>query len=296
MSVSYLIQHVIDALTSGSLYAIYALGIAIVFSVMGLINFAHGELIMIAGFTVVLLADAPLPVALAAAVLLAIAFAMGMERIAFRPVRGASATTLLVTSFAVSYFLQNLAGVLFGNVPLGINILPVLSQAMTIGSVSVPYLSTVVITTTFITLAALSLFLSRSNVGLQLRAAAEDFTTARLLGVRANSIIALAFAISGLLAGLGALFEVAQTGIVYPTMGANALLFAFVATILGGMGSLSGAVLGGYVLGSATVVLQVVLPAEWRPFRDALIFGLVIVVLLARPQGLIGSRSRAGRV
>src|SRR5882672_3691761 len=161
MSVSYLIQSVIDALTLGSLYALYALGIAIVFSVMGLTNFAQGELIMVSGFTLFLLARAPLPLALGAAVLVPMAFAMGMERIAFRPVRGASGATLLVTSFAVSYFLQNLAGVLFGNIPFGTNTLPVGSQDLTIGSIHVSYMSAIVITTTLVTLAALSLFLSR---------------------------------------------------------------------------------------------------------------------------------------
>jgi branched-chain amino acid transport system permease protein len=129
-----------------------------------------------------------------------------------------------------------------------------------------------------------------------MRAAAEDFRMARALGVRANTVIATAFALSGLLAAVAALILVAQTGLVSPSMGLAPVLAAFIATIIGGLGSLSGAVLGGYVVGGLTVALQALLPLSLRPYRDAFVFGAVVLVLILRPQGLISSKSGTERV
>ena len=140
------------------------------------------------------------------------------------------------------------------------------------------------------------MFLTRTRIGVQMRAAAEDFRMARLLGVRANRVIATAFAISGLAAALAAFVLVAQTGTVSPTMGLSPVLVGFVAMVLGGMGSLRGAVLGGYVLGVVTVALQSYLPLEMRFYRDAFAYTVVILVLLVRPQGLVVARSTTQRV
>ncbi len=291
-----LVQDVVDALSFGSLYALLALGIALIFGVMQLINFAHGELIMVGGYALIWFAGAPLPVLVAGAVIVAVALALGMERIAFRPVRGADPATLLVTSFAVSYLLQNLAMVAFGSLPKSTNVSTALSKTVNIGSIAISRLSIAVIVATLVLLVALALFLTRTRTGTQMRAAAEDFRMARLLGVRANRVIAIAFALSGMLAGIAAVVLVAQTGTVTPTMGVSAALFAFIATILGGMGSLQGAVLGGFILGALTVLLQAVLPLELRPYRDAFTFAAVIAMLVIRPQGLIVARSRVTRV
>jgi branched-chain amino acid transport system permease protein len=133
-------------------------------------------------------------------------------------------------------------------------------------------------------------FLRRTTIGVQMRAAAENFEMARLLGVRANRVIAATFAISGVLAGIAAVIVVAQTGLVGPTMGASLVFAAFVATIVGGLGTLSGAVLGAYVLGAITVALQYALPIGLRPYREAFVFAALVVILIFRPQGLMGSR------
>jgi len=154
----------------------------------------------------------------------------------------------------------------------------------------------VTVVLTILLLVGLALFLRKTSMGLQMRAAAEDFTTARLVGVRANLIIAVAFGMSGLLAGIAALLLTAQTGVVTNTIGVQVVLMAFVATILGGMGSLSGAVIGAYVLGAISVVLQQTLPLEFRPFRDAILFAAVFLVLVFRPNGLIVTRAAKGRV
>ncbi len=290
------LQHLIDAITYGSQFALYALGIALIFGIMGLINFAHGELLMAGAYTIVLIGRPPWPVVVIATVAIAIVFALGMERAAFRPLRGASPATLLIASFAVSYGLQNLAILVEGSAPKGTSVSTWLSESFQIGSVSIPKLDPVTVGVTIVLLAALGLFLQRTRMGVQMRAAAEDFRMARILGVRANTVIATAFGISGLLAGIGAYLLVAQTGEVSYDMGSNPVLYAFVATVLGGMGSLRGAVLGGYVFGAIFVLLQSYLPLELRSYRDAFAFGAVIVMLLVRPQGLIVARSVVTRV
>ena len=285
------LHYVVDGISLGSLYALFALGIGLIFGVMQLINFAHGELIMIGGYVLVF-ATGALPGRVLILLAIVVLFALAMERVAFRPVRGASLETLLVTSFAVSFLLQNLAILTIGGLPRSVQVLPGLTGTFSIAGFQVRTLDVVTICLTAVLLASLTLFLGRTRLGVQMRAAAENFRIARALGVRANTVIATAFAISGFLAGVASIILVAQTGIVQPTIGLTPVLGAFIATIIGGLGSLTGAVLGGYVLGAITVALQVLLPATLRPYREAFVFVAVVVVLILRPQGLLGSRSR----
>jgi len=291
-----LIQNAIDAVSFGSLYALFALGIALIFGIMGLINFAHGELIMVGGYALVFLWNPSWPVLVLGVLVIVVVFALATERIAFRPVRSADAITLLVTSFAVSYLLQSLAQVIVGSIPKTVNLWPGLAQSWQIGEINIPKLDVVIVGVTLTLMVLLGLFLRRARMGIQIRAAAEDFRMARVLGVRANRVIATAFALSGVLAGVAAILLVAQTGVVTPTMGSSPVLVAFIATVLGGMGSLRGAVLGGFVLGAITVALQAYLPLELRYYRDAFAYTAVIAMLLVRPQGLIVSRNIVTRV
>jgi branched-chain amino acid transport system permease protein len=294
--VDALIQNAIDAVSFGSLYALFALGIALIFGIMGLINFAHGELIMVGGYALVFLGNPSWPVLVLGVLVIVVAFALATERIAFRPVRSADAITLLVTSFAVSYFLQSLAQVVVGSIPKTTNLWPNLSESWEVGGVNITKLNVVIVGVTLLLLVLLGLFLRRTRMGIQIRAAAEDFRMARVLGVRANRVIATAFALSGMLAGVAAILLVAQTGVVTPTIGSSPVLVAFIATVLGGMGSLRGAVLGGFVLGAITVALQAYLPLELRYYRDAFAYTAVIAMLLVRPQGLIVARNIVSRV
>jgi branched-chain amino acid transport system permease protein len=290
------IQNIIDALALGSLYALFALGVALIFGIMRLVNFAHGELIMVGGYALVLFTDVPLVVKVAGAILVAVVIALLMDRIAMRPVRNADPTTLLITSFAVSYLLQNLAILILGSVPKSGQVSTALSKSFDVGSVSVSNLDVATVGITLALLAGLALFLNRSMIGVQMRAAAENFQMARLLGVPANRVIATAFGISGLLAGIAAVFLVAQTGTVSPTVGLTPVLFAFMATVLGGLGSMSGAVVGGFLLGGASVALQALLPLGVREYRDAFLFGAVLLVLILRPQGLFVPRTAVTRI
>jgi branched-chain amino acid transport system permease protein len=291
-----IVQDGVDALSLGSTYALYALGIALVFSVMRLINFAHGELITAGAMTMFLLAGVPFVALLGIVLVVVVALALLTERVAFRPVRDANPATLLVTSFAVSYLLQSLAVVIFGSTPRTVNIAGGLTGSFTVGGIEIGKLDALTIGLTATLLVGLALFLARTSIGTQMRAAAEDFQMARLVGVRANRVIAVSFALSGLLASIAAFLLLVQTASVTPTMGITPVLIAFIATVIGGMGSLQGAVLGGMLMGVATVVLQITLPIELRPYRDAFVFAVVLAVLVLRPGGLSVARSTVTRI
>jgi branched-chain amino acid transport system permease protein len=290
------LQNAIDAISLGAVYALAALGIGLIFSIMRLINFAHGELIMVGGFVLYGLAGQPFLVMGLAAILVVAILALGMERIAFRPLRKASPATLLIASFAVSYLLQHVVLMIFGARPMGVDFLAQFGDSVELGALRVPKLQLAAIIVTVVFLVGLALFFRRSRIGVEMRAAAEDFTMARLLGVRANRVIAVAFVISGVLASMVSLYLVAQTGSVSYKMGVNMVLIAFVASVIGGMGSLTGAALGGFLVGIVSVSLQAYLPVELRPYRDAFVFLAFIAFLLWRPQGLMTRRADMERV
>jgi branched-chain amino acid transport system permease protein len=290
------VQNVIDAVSLGAIYALAALGIGLIFSIMRLINFAHGELIMIGGYTLYFLAGQPYLVMALAAILVVTIAAFGMERLAFRTLRGASPTTLLIASFAVSYLLQHLILLLFGSRPTGVDFLSTLNQSIALGSLRLPMLQLATILVTSLAMVGLTLFFARTEAGMQMRAAAEDFTMARLVGVKANRVIAIAFALSGVLASLVSLFLVTQTGTVTYKMGVSMVLIAFVSSVIGGMGSLIGAALGGFLVGIVSVLLQAYLPVDLRPYRDAFVYLRFIAFLLWRPDGLMQRRAERERV
>lgn len=291
-----LLQNAVDAISLGGLYALVALGIALIFGVMGFINFAHGELIMVGAYVLVYVAADPLFIVVFTTVTAALLTALAMERVAFRPLRRANPTTLLVTSFAVSFFLQNLARLTVGSQPKAVAVPEGISDSVLVAGVSVSKLAIAEIVVTLVLLVGLWQFLTRTPMGVQMRAAAEDFSMAQHLGVRSTRVIALAFALSGILAGVVSLLFVAQVGVVSPAIGLSPALVGFVATVLGGMRSLVGATLGGFLLGVLTVAAQQLLPGDLSSYRDAFVFGSVIVMLLIRPQGLLGGRTAQVRV
>jgi branched-chain amino acid transport system permease protein len=290
------LQNAIDAISLGAIYALAALGIGLIFSIMRLINFAHGELIMVGGFMLYGLAGQPYIVMALAAILVVSILALGMERLAFRPLRRANPATLLIASFAVSYLVQHFVLITFGARPMGVDFMAQLGESVDIGGLRVPRLQIATIIVTLALMGGLVLFFRRSRVGVQMRAAAEDFTMARLVGVRANLVFAAAFAISGILASIVSLYLVTQTGSVSYKMGVSMVLIAFVASVIGGMGSLTGAALGGFLVGIVSVSLQAYLPTDMRPYRDAFVFLLFIAFLLWRPQGLLVRRADRERV
>ncbi|PLS21466.1 branched-chain amino acid ABC transporter permease [Neptunicoccus cionae] len=285
------LQQTVNALALGGTYALLALGLAVVFSIMGLINFAHGELMTIAGYVLMYcgIAGVSFVVAVPLALMASVIAAVLMERIAFRPVRNGSGATMLVTSFAVAMILQ----VLFQNL-ISTRSQPVLLPAMLSDSVHIAGMvigvnKLAAIIATVVMLVFLDWFMKHQKTGIAMRAAAEDFAVARLMGIRANTVIAGAFALSGLLAGVAAVLWVSQRASVDPLMGFMPVLKAFIAAILGGLGSLRGAVAGGFLLGFIEIYLSAFLPPEMQEFREPIGLGIVVLVLLFRPNGLIPS-------
>jgi branched-chain amino acid transport system permease protein len=291
MSFDTLVQQIVNALALGGTYALLALGLALVFSILGFINFAHGELLTITGYAIFFAVGAGLPFGLAAVVgLLAAGLAaVLMERIAFRPVRGASATTLLITSFAVSIVLQVAFQNLISARPKGIHIPDVLTGTIDIAGLQVGTIQALSIAISLAALAGLTLVLRKTHIGTSIRAAAEDFVTLRLMGVKANRVIVSTFLASGLLAGIAGVLYVAQRGTVDPMMGFVPVVSAFIAVVVGGVGNLGGAVAGGFLLGALEGLLQAYLPEGVLPFRDAIVLGTLIAVLALRPQGLLAA-------
>ncbi len=290
------LQHILDAINVGGLYALMALGIGLIFGVMRLINFAHGEMVMAGGYAMAMLPALPAPAVIAVSIIIVVALAMAIERGAFRPLRGKDPATLLVASFTVSYFLQNLSVLVFGARPLPFAFLPGLGEILEIGGLRVPLLQFVSLGLTAVALAGLAFLVKRTTIGIELRAAAEDVVTAQLSGINVNRVIALAFVISAVLAWVVSLTYAAQIGQLSPAMGVRPLIIGFVATILGGLGSLPGAALGGFVVGAISVLLEVVLPPQTRPFREAFLFGLVFIILVVRPEGIVRVRALQERV
>lgn len=303
-----LMQLVVDSLSLGSQYALIALGIGLVFGVMRMINFAHGDLVTFGAYALIVPAATEaaqpfigawsawlmVPAVLGIVVLLTLA----TERFAFRPLRqrNADGTSLLISSFAVSYLIQSIILFVHTGRHKSVNIFSNLTSNATIGGVRLPLIDIVTIGVTAGMLVGLVLFLTKTGPGHDIRAASEDFVMARLLGVKADRVIAYAFAASGILAGAVSLLYVAKTGVLDYRLGVPLAIAGFVGTVLGGMGSLVAATLGGLTLGIASTFLQALLPVELRATRDAFLYAAVILVLLVRPQGLFVSSRRAERV
>lgn len=292
-----LTQQVIDGLSRGGTYALLGLGLAVVFGIMHLVNFAHGELITVAAYTAyaVLLTQvgwwAVVPLMIAAAVVAALA----TERIAFRRVRGASEFTMLLTSFGVAILVQALFRMYVSATPRQFERPEWIFDRVRVGALSVEVYSLVVLGAVTLTLVATWLLVQRTTFGVSLRAAALDFDAARLMGVRADRVIAGVFALSGALAGIAAVLLLIRSGQAQPDLGLTPLLKGLLAAIVGGLGSLGGAVVAGFALGLSEVVVRNLLPGSLAGMTDGVVFALIAVLFLVRPQGLF-TVTRAERV
>jgi branched-chain amino acid transport system permease protein len=293
------VDFLINAISLGSLYAMIALGLVIVYGILKLVNFAYGELIMIAGYSLYVLGSTtPLPwfVMAILAVMVAVATSYLTELVAFRPVRTKSLTAMLVTSFAVSTLLQNAALLIISPRARAVPLPGIFSQSLAIAGLDIPIRNVLTIVTALVSLGALTLLLRYTVLGIALRGAADNFKMTRLLGVPANLIISVAFIISGFFAGVVALFWTGRTASVTPAIGGAPLLIAFVACVIGGMTNLSGAVVGGYVYGIVYSLLSLWLPQSLLDYREAFMFLIVILILLFRPSGLVPGNLAPERV
>ncbi len=284
-----LLQQLVDGLGRGSEYALIALGIAVIFGVMHLVNFAHGETITVAAyvtywmFTMDLAWWAYIPAIIAAAT----ATSVAIEFVAFRRVRGAADSTLLLTSFGVVFVVQAFFTMFVSPNVKSFNRPGWITKTVSLGGIRFEVFDLVTVGVTAITLLAVVALLQRTMFGLSLRAAAEDFDAARLMGIRSDRVIRGAFLLAGVLAGIAAVFVLMRTGRASPSAGLTPMLKGVLAALIGGLGSLGGAVIGGFALGLVEVLLISRLPQGWAGLTNGIVFGLIALLFVFRPGGII---------
>jgi branched-chain amino acid transport system permease protein len=295
----FTLEFLLNAISSGSLYALLALGLVIVYGILKMVNFAYGELIMFGGYVMFLMGTfAGLPwifVALAA-VLGAMAISYLTELVAFRRVRAKSLTALLITSFAVSTLLQNGALLVISPRAKAIILPPIFSTSVVVFGTPIAMRNILTITVSIAMLVGLTLLFRYTILGIALRAAAENFRMTRMLGVPADLVISSAFVLSGLIAGVCSVFWIGRTASVTPSIGLGPLIIAFIATVIGGMQSLTGAAVGGFAYGLIFSFIGVLLPQVLLDYREAFMFLIVLLILLFRPEGLVRAKHAQERV
>jgi branched-chain amino acid transport system permease protein len=290
-----------DALGLGAIYALMAVGIGLVFGVLRLVNFAYGQLVMAGAYTLAFTSGWPVAAGIVTCFAVVIALSLAMDRVVFRPLRGQSPAVMLVTTFAIAFLLQAIALIVdLRNNQLGevaASIAP-LNQAISVGGVDVRKVTIVAVVVAAVALALLLLLLTRTTIGLHTRAAAADFRTARLLGVRANRVIAFAVLLSGVLAAIVAVLLTVQSPFVQPDFALEDTIVVLVGVVVGGIDRLWTATLGGFLIGFASGVINGVLPTDKTVYLPSAVFALVILVLLLRPAGLFawGRRAAVERV
>ena len=287
------LQVQVDAIGLGSIFALMAVGIGLVFGVMRLVNFAYGQLIMAGAFALAFASERDWPVGVGIALCFAVvlALSLAMERVVFRPLRTQSPAVMLIATFAVAFLLQSIALLWFGPLGKPATSLVELQRPVSIGSVEIRKITIVAIVTAAVCLGLLLLLLNRTSIGLHMRAASLDFSTARLLGVRANLVSAVAVLIAGALAAVVAVMLTVQFPIVTPTFALQETILVLAGVVVGGMTRLLPATLGGFLIGYVSGLLGGALPTNQSQYLPSFLFGLVILVLLVRPDGLF-TRSR----
>jgi branched-chain amino acid transport system permease protein len=280
------LQTIIEAIALGALYALVAIGLALVFGVMRLINFAQGELITAGAYSLYLTRNLPLGASILICFVTCVVLAVLIELIAFRPLRGASPATTLVATFAVAIALEAVWLIAFTPQGKTADLLSTLNRTATHGSLHLRWLTLVELGAGLLLLAGTALILGRTEIGLQMRAAAADFRAARLLGVPANRVISFAFVLAGVSAAVVALLLTVQQPLVTPTFGLDVTVLALVGAVLGGIDRLTSATAGGFAIGFLFSLFGDVLPASLSNYSTSFTFLFVIVVLLVRPAGL----------
>lgn len=282
------LSYLIGGLGLGSVYAIIALGYSMVYGIAKMLNFAHGDVIMVGAFVAYFAIskyNLPLLVGVVVAVVVCTILGVVIERLAYKPLRQASSLSVLITAIGVSYFLQNSAMLLWGT---DTKIFPnVLRGSLNLGGLSIPYLTLITILTCIVIMVVLTLFINKTKTGRAMRACSEDKGAAALMGINVNRIISITFAIGSGLAAIASALLVATYPSVYPTLGSMPGIKAFTAAVFGGIGSIPGAFLGGLVLGVVENLSRAYISTQ---LSDAIVFMVLIIVLLIKPTGLLGRK------
>lgn len=286
MSASTFAQHLLTGISLGGSYALIAIGYTMVYGILRLINFAHGDIFMISGyFMIFAMASFPwyvaLPLVLAGTVLLGVA----IEKVAYKPLRSAPRMSIMISAIGVSYLLQNLATYLFTAIPKAYPEIPFLKKIFQFGDISASLVTLITPVLTVILVILLMQLINHTKLGMAMRAVSKDTEASRLMGIKVNNTISMTFVIGSLLAGVGAVLYFTDRMTVYPYSGSLPGLKCFVAAVLGGIGSIPGAVIGGFIIGICETFL---VAFGYSTFSDAFTFLLLIIILLVRPTGLFG--------
>lgn len=283
------LPYVLSGISAGGQYALIAVGYTMVYGILRLINFAHGDIFMVAGLIMVYLsATMPLYAALPAVVILTVALGFAVERCAYKPLRQAPRMSVMISAIGVSYLLQNLAYYVTGGVPKQYPELPWISDTITILGASTKRVTVITPVLTLVLVVALVILIKRTKVGMAMRAASKDFETAQLMGIKINSVISFTFVIGSFLAAVGALLYFTNYPNVAITSGGMPGLKAFVAAVFGGIGSIPGAVVGAFIIGLCEELIKGI---GYSTFSDAFTFVILIVVLCVKPTGLFGEKA-----
>ena len=275
---------IISGLSMGGTYAMIALGYTMVYGIAKMLNFAHGDIIMVGGYTILLFLSINPIVAIIAATIFCVILGIVVEKLAYKPLRGASPLAVLITAIGVSYLLQSIAQMIFGSAPKFITIANF--GILKIGGLSIGYSTIITLLCSVVVMIALSVFVKYSKTGRAMVAVSEDKGAAQLMGINVNNIIMITFAIGSALAALASVFFLLKAPTMTPTFGSLPGIKAFTAAVIGGIGSIPGAMLGGLLLGVIECFAQAV-PAI-SPYTDAIEFSILIILLLVKPSGLLG--------
>lgn len=289
MTVSYFLQQLLNGLSLGGAYALIAIGYTMVYGILRMINFAHGDEFMMAGyFMIYAIAVMPwfiaIPVVTAATILLGV----GIEKAAYRPLRSAPRMSVMISAIGVSYLLENLANYLFTAMPQSYPQIEILKHVYTFGDISVSRVTILAPILTVILTVLLVMLVNHTKLGMAMRACSKDQETARIMGIKVDNIISMTFVIGCGLAAIGSILYFTDRNTVQPYSGSLPGLKCFVAAVIGGIGSIPGAVVGGFIVGICQIVITA---AGYSVFSDAFTFVLLVIVLLFRPTGLFGERA-----
>ncbi len=289
MDFSTFMQQMVNGISLGSMYALIAIGYTMVYGVLRLINFAHGDIMMVGAFIAYFAHanGAPFGISVVIAIFGAVIVGILTDKIAYKPLRDAPKISLLITAIGISFFLENLFNVLFGGIPRAFSAPAYLTKVIKLGSVMMPVTVFIIPIVTLVILAIILWILYRTKYGMAIRALAFDIPTVKLMGINADFIIMIVFAMGSGLAAIGGVFYAVSYPSIDPLMGIIVGLKAFAAAVLGGIGSVAGAVVGGFILGFTEIVVVAFMP-ELGGYKDAFAFIFLILVLLFKPTGIMG--------
>ena len=284
-----ILPYLLSGISVGGQYALIAVGYTMVYGILRLINFAHGDIFTAAGFFMVYIATAlPVQVAIPLVVLLTVFLGVMVERIAYKPLRSAPRMSVMISAIGVSYLLQNLMWYVTGGLAKQYPTIPWISNSITIGKATTKVVTLVTPLLTILLVIALVTIIQKTKIGMAMRAVSKDFETAQLMGIKINSVISTTFIIGSLLAAVGSVLYFSNYTSVTPTVGAMPGLKAFVAAVFGGIGSIPGAVIGAFIIGICENIIKAL---GYTTFSDAFTFALLIVILLFKPTGLFGEKT-----